>query len=248
MKIMQWGRLKILVIIAVSFFLNANSSTAQTSSYRLKTADSLFLAKRYTQSFEQYESILKTREYTPAMLLKMAFIQEGLEHVGQAMYYLNLYYLATRDKTVVDKMEELATKYNLDGYASSDADRFLSFYHDNYTYISITLCALAILFLSMMFYTKVRKKHRPVSSLILLSLVVVASGYHLYVGEGVSSAIVTSEHAYLMEGPSAGASVLDVVGDGNRVEIIGKKDVWLKIRWDNVTGFVKENSVQAVEL
>ena len=42
------------------------------------------------------------------MLLKMAYIQEGLNHVGQALYYLNLYYLASKDKSVLGKMEELA--------------------------------------------------------------------------------------------------------------------------------------------
>src|SRR5687768_16146486 len=113
MKNMQRGYLKIVAcIILITTFQTAFS---QTSSFRLKTADSLFQAKRYTQSFEHYETILKQNQYTPSMLLKMAFIQEGLLHTGRAMYYLNLYYLSTNDKTALEKMNELATKYNLEG-------------------------------------------------------------------------------------------------------------------------------------
>jgi hypothetical protein len=247
MKIMQWGRLKILFII-VGSLLAAPEAFAQTATYRLKTADSLFVGKRYTQSFEQYESILKQHQYTSAMLLKMAYIQEGLNHVGQAMYYLNLYYLASRDKTAVYKMEELADKYRLTGYETTDADRALSLYHDYYGYISITLAAVTLLLLSLVFYVKVRRRKTPIVSLVCMTMLLAAFGFHLYVGDKIDAAIITSPHAYLMDGPSAGATLIEVVGDGHRVEVIGGHDVWLKIQWDNVTGYVRDNALQRVEL
>jgi hypothetical protein len=247
MKIMQSRRLKI-VWIFVGMLTIVGSSFAQTASHRLKAADSLFVSKKYTQSFEQYENILKQHQYSPAMLLKMAYIQEGLNHVGQAMYYLNLYYLASRDKTAVYKMEELADKYKLWGYTTTDASWVLSFYHDYYGYISITLTALAVFLLSLMFYIKMRRKQTPVATLVCMVLLMMAFGYHLYVGDEVEEAIITSPHAYLMDGPSAGATMIDVVGDGHRVEVIGRHDVWLKIQWDNVSGYVRNNALQPVTL
>ena len=51
-----------------------------------------------------------------------------------------------------------------------------------------------------------------------------------------------------MDGPSAGASVVDVVGDGHRVEVLGKNDVWLKIRWDDDVAYVKETAIRPVRL
>jgi hypothetical protein len=42
--------------------------------------------------------------------------------------------------------------------------------------------------------------------------------------------------------------MIDVVGDGHRVEVIGRHDVWLKIQWDNVTGYVRNNALQPVTL
>lgn len=245
---MQSRRLKIVWIFIAGLALAASPVFAQTASHRLKAADSLFVAKKYTQSFEQYENILKQHQYSPAMLLKMAYIQEGLNHVGQAMYYLNLYYLASRDKTAVYKMEELADKYSLSGYTTTDASRALSLYHDYYGYISITLAALAVFLLSLMFYVRMRRKQTPVATLACMMLLLMAFGYHLYVGDKVEEAIIISPHAYLMDGPSAGATMLDVVGDGHRVEVIGHHDVWLKIQWDDVTGYVRDNALQPVAL
>jgi hypothetical protein len=244
---MQWGGLKILCLIT-GLMIYSGNSIAQTSGFRLKTADSLYVAKRYTQSFELYQSILKQGEYTPAMLLKMAFIQEGLNHIGQAMYYLNLYFIASRDQSALDKMEELATKYNLEGYKTSDADRFLSFYHDYHRWISAGLAAIAIFLLSLMFFISFRRKERPIASLIVLTLFLIGFAIHLYVGDKVSSGIITSPKTYVMTGPSSAASVIQVVSDGNRVEVIGKKDVWLKVKWFDQTGYIKQNNLQMVEL
>src|SRR5688500_5325176 len=122
MKIIQRPYLKFLPVFMILSFSAFQSSSAQTSHFRLQTADSLFQAKRYTQSLEHYEEILRQKQYTPAMLLKMAYVYEGLNQIGSAMYYLCRYHIATNDKTVLAKMDELATKYNLEGYETTDTD------------------------------------------------------------------------------------------------------------------------------
>jgi tetratricopeptide (TPR) repeat protein len=153
---MQRQLLKILLLIQglCAFFM----ASGQVTSFRLGQADSLFQKKQYTQSLEHYQAILAKGEYTPSMLLKMAYIEEGLGRVGQALYYLDRYYLATNDKLVVDKMEELSTKYNLKGYENSDATLVLSFYHDYREAISIALAAIAVFLLSLLFFWRKRGK------------------------------------------------------------------------------------------
>ncbi|MBT1696081.1 SH3 domain-containing protein [Fulvivirgaceae bacterium PWU4] len=247
MKKMQRGYLKFLagfIILSASL----PHSFAQTSSFRLKTADSLFQAKQYTQSFEHYEEILKQKQYTPAMLLKMAYIQEGLGHTGQSLYYLNLYYTASHDNSALEKMTELATKYNLEGYETSDTDNFLSFYHDYHVHISMALAAIMILMLSLSAYTRLRLKRRPIASFSILSILVIVLAGHLYFGQSLETAIVTNPSTYVMSGPSAASSVLEVIGDGHRVSILGQKDVWLKVSWDGNIGYIKENSLLPVKL
>jgi hypothetical protein len=220
---------------------------AQVSVHRLKQADSLFLDKKYTQSLEHYETILKQKEYTPAMLLKMAYIQEGLNRVGQALYYLNLYYVVTNDKSVLGKMEELAARYNLAGYENSEADQVLSFYHDYHLHITLGLAVVAVFLLSLAFSVK-RKGERPVASGIVTVIVLLGLFIHVNLGEKISVGIVGASNTFLMEGPSPGAPVVEIVNEGHRVEIIGKKDVWLQVLWNGEVAYVKEGNLLPVRL
>jgi uncharacterized protein YgiM (DUF1202 family) len=236
--------LTLSIILTASTFL----SSAQISSYRLSVADSLFQKKRYTQSLEHYEEILAQQQYTPAMLLKMAYVHEGLNQIGPAMYYLNLFYIATNDESVVTKMDELATKYDLEGYETTDTDRFWSFYLENHLLISLTLTALIIFMLSITYHTRVKLHRRPIASPIAVLVLSIVLFAHQQYGTVRSRGIIAEATTYLMAGPSAGASVIDVVGDGHRVEVIGKKDVWMKIRWDDEIAYVKQKSVRPVKL
>jgi hypothetical protein len=248
MKKMQRQRLKILIVLFSLLCCLSQHSFCQISSFRLKTADSLFQAKLYTQSFEHYREILNQKQYSPAMLLKMAYIQEGLGDIGQAMYYLNLYYLVSNDKSVFDKMEELANKHNLEGYEVTDTDRFMSFYHDHFTKITIALAALSIFFFSLVFYTRIRLHRSPIAGGIFLIVFLALLFTHLNFGERPYTGIISNANTYIMNGPSAGASVIEITGGGHRVRILGKKDVWLKIQWNNDIAYVRNNALMPVKL
>jgi lipopolysaccharide export LptBFGC system permease protein LptF len=244
---MQSRVLKIVVGVVILFLGSFHALNAQVSGYRLKQADSLYLDKKYTESLEHYQTILSQNQYTPAMLLKMAYIQEGLNHVGEALYYLNLYYLASHDKSVVEKMEELATRYNLEGYENSDADQALSFYRDYHFHITLVLAVLALFFVALAYSIK-RKGKRPIASGIFTALVLLLLFYHVNMGGKISLGIVGSSHTFLMEGPSSGAPVIEIVDEGHRVEIIGKNDVWVEVLWNGEVAYIKEGNLLPVRL
>jgi len=235
-------------LASIATFFLTNPSLAQTSGYRLETADSLFEAKRYTQSLEHYEEILQQRQYTPAMLLKMAYINEGLNNIGSAMYFLNLYSLATHDEAATTKMDELAEKYDLEGYETTDSDRFWTFYLDNHLNLSLAFAAIIVLLTALMYRTRIRQHKRPIATFIAVAALALLLFVHQQYGDDRARSITAQPHTYLMAGPSAGASVLDVVGDGHRVEVIGRKDVWLKIRWDDEIAYVKQDALRSVRL
>ena len=239
---MQRRVIKFLIILAISFFGSCELSISQVSGYRLQQADSLFKAKRYVQSLEQYQSILAQDQFTAVMLLKMAFIHEGLGHIGPALYCLNLYYSKTQDPSVITKMEELALKYNLTGYDYDDRNTIFSLYHEYYKSISFWLCVLAIFMLSVVFFLK-RNKRSVMLTTSALILVLIGFLIHINVGQTFSSGIVSHSSTYLMAGPSSGANVIAIIDEGHRFDVIGKKDVWLKIKWYGETAFVKENNL-----
>ncbi len=249
MKIKQWMDLKFLaLILTLLVFSLPQNMYGQAMAFRLTVADSLFKAKRYTQSFEQYQNILQQKQYSAAMLLKMAYIQEGLGHIGQAMYYLNLYFIASHDKSALNKMEQMAEKFHLDGYKATDADHALSFYHDYYTKISIFIMVISLFMISLIFYTKVKLRRKPIATSIVFILVLAAFFYHINFGINMTEAIVCEPNTYVMKGPSAGAPVVAIIDEGNRVNVLGKKDVWLKIRWNDEVVYVKNSNLLPVRL
>src|SRR5688572_3641718 len=197
---MQSGVLKILLSGCFLFVSSISTLYGQVAGHRLNQADSLFIDKKYTQSLEHYQTILKQNEYSPAMLLKMAYIEEGLNRIGQALYYLNLYYLASNDKTVLTKMEELATRYNLEGYENSDADQALTFYHDYHFHITLALSVI-VLFLVALAFSMRKKGSRPLATGVLTAIVLLLLFVHVNMGEKISLGIVGLSNTFLMEGP-----------------------------------------------
>ena len=200
------------------------------------------------QSFQHYEEMLKQNQFTPSMLLKMAFIKEGLLQIGESMYYLNLYFIATHDDAALDKMKELATKFNLEGYEASETDKLLTNYYDNYNYISIAILAVLVFAFALTFYTRLRLKRKPVVSFALVSFFGATLFIHLFYGERIQTGIITNASTYLMAGPSAAANVVEIIKDGHKVEVIGQKDVWLKIKWAGDIAYVKKNTVVPIRL
>src|ERR1041385_4283576 len=100
MKNLQTWFLKFIVIITFFFFCQCSNAQSQ----KIIQADSLFRAKQYMQSLEVYQSLFSEQRYSPAMLLKMAYIQEGLGKIGQTLYYLKLYHVATDDEQALRKI------------------------------------------------------------------------------------------------------------------------------------------------
>jgi hypothetical protein len=247
MKNKQKRGVEILTITAF-ILINFFAASAQPSSQLTKAADSLFRARQYPQSFELYKAILDQHYYSPAILLKMAYVQEGLGHIGRSLYYLNLYYQATNDKQALYKMEDIAEKNNLQGYASTEAARFFFLLRTNSLRITSILGAIMVFLFALIIYYRVRLHQRPYFTAFMLLLVGGILFLHINVSSSISTGIITAPTAYIMSGPSAGASVVSVVGEGHKLEITGKEDVWLKVRWLDKDAYIKQNSLLPLQL
>jgi len=215
----------------------------------LMIADSLFEEKRFTQSFDIYQDILQTTGKTsPAMLLKMAFIREGLGDHTDALYYLNLYYLKTFNLRVLKKMENLAETYQLEGYNYDDTEVFLNLYHRYRFTILAGIAAITLFLFATIAYKRRTSRARPVFAgsayLVLLLLLFLLNNF----GREKPKAIITSNQAYLMAGPSPGAKLVEVTGRGHRVEVLGREDVWVRIHWKDQIAYIKDHDLRPVRL
>lgn len=239
---MQIRFLKILVVL-----LAPSLCAAQSVNTKISHADSLFRAKQYTQSFALYNSILATRQYSSAMLLKMAYIQEGLGHIGQCLFYLNLYQIASGDEQTITKMEELAEKGNLEGYKTGENSPLVEWLSEHRFMLSLSISLMALGMIGLTFFQK-RKSMSVLPPLtgafVFMALLLVINNFWY----APTRVIIDNPRSYLMDAPSAGGAVLDVVSSGHRLEVTGKKDVWLKVKWRERDAYIKSNQVRLIEL
>lgn len=218
---------------------------AQTD--KIRQADSLFSAKQFTQSLELYHKVFEEKKYSPAMLLKMAYINEGLGKTGATLYYLKLYHLATDDEQALKKAEELAIKYKLSGYEINGGHRFTHWLIKKKLFIQVALAAALLAVAIVLFLQRQRQHERPwaIFSTAFVLAVLLLNINNL---NNPTSVIVSSDKTYLMEGPSAGADVFAVISNGNLLESLDHEDVWLKVKWLDKEAYVKKTDVLAVEL
>lgn len=247
MKIIQTQFLK-NILTPVILVLSLHVVYAQSLAIEIKKADSLFQAKQYTQSFELYTTILNEKQYSPAMLLKMAYIQEGLGHTSKSLYYLHLYYLASNDEQALAKMEEIASKKRLDGYQSSDFNTLLTKLQQYSFQITAVLLSVSVFFFALIFYQKVRQHKKPIAAAFVLMLFLGLLFVQIHFTDYMKVGIVTESATYLMSGPSAGSNVVAIIDEGHQLKILGQTDVWIKVNWNENEVFIKESSLLPVKL
>ena len=212
----------------------------------LEEADSLFTKQKYTQSYQLYDSIFSAGLSSPQMLLKMAYIKEGLGDYTMALFHLNEYYVETSDERALQKMESLAEEYNLVGYNYGETEFVGSIYHEYYDQIVIVLVLLSIIFLGGVIYQKFKLRIRPVSNFVFMLIFLVCLAITINTGMGYKEAIVTHQNTYLMSSPSSSADVLAIISKGNKMQIKKSQDVWVKTEWQDQTAFVKRKNIRPV--
>lgn len=212
----------------------------------LATADSLFEFRKYTESFKIYQKIHEQKQGSPSMLLKMAFIKEGLDDYPSALYYLNQYYLLTSNERVLQRMDDLAEEHNLQGYEYTDLDFFLSYFYKYQNEVNLAILSIALFLFAFILYRKRKTKERPAFAGILLVLTLGLLFYLVNFGIRYRKGIILESPAYLMSGPSAGSDILAVVDKGHKVSILGTNDVWVKIMWGEQVVYLKENKIRSI--
>lgn len=236
---------KVFFIVMLTSGLQAFS---QAKNQPLPLADSLFANQKFTQSFELYDSIYHLKKASPAMLLKMAYIKEGLGDYTLAQYYLNEYYLATNNDLALTKMETLAKEKDLKGYETNDLNFMVSLYYKHFQWLSTGVLVVALILLAFLLIQLHKFKQVPPVTSFFLATTLVVLFYLINFGKSYNKALVIKNNTFVMDGPSAGADVIDVISKGNKISISNQQDVWLQIEWDGQSGYVKNNNVRLLSV
>ena len=243
---MQNMSFKIFGLFALLSLFTLHKIYPQSYEQKLKEADSLFAAARFTDALTLYEDILQASgQFSHQMLLKMAFIQEGLGDYTSSLYYLNLYYNYNPNKKVLKKMEDLASKHKLSGYRYTDLEYFISLYNQYYYSIIYLFLAFAVTYYLYLWLKKLRRRKlglRPLAFILMLTTVYILTNYDLIPPKG----IISESGTILMTAPSAASDPIALVDKGHRVMVMGKEDVWYRILWESQTAYILESHLKLV--
>ncbi len=236
--------LKRIFLSNLMIFLIAllQSFNCQADINKLQKADSLFNTKNYQEAMKVYEDLFENdQSYSPAMLLKMAFISEGKGDYSQASFFLTKYYDTNPNPRVITKIKTLTSQSNLVGYTLSDRDRFFKFLTDLQQEITSGLAFLLIISLILLFIYKMKadKAKYYLPSFILIFLIFVSNNFL----KDAPTGIVTGSPTLIMDKPTAGGNLIQNVDPGHRVIIKSSKDVWFEIEWGNRNAFVRKESI-----
>lgn len=208
-------------------------------------ADSLFGKKKYTEAYRIYDNILKQGEASEAMLMKMAFIREGLGDYVNAILFLNEYLKLTKERKALEKIRQIAKDNDLKGYEYSD----LSFFIFQLSQYRISLMLLAIfsgLFL-MILAARRKQQNKSFIPAYIFALIFLIAGFivnnRLFQN---NEGVILKNQTLLMEGPSAAADLVEITSKGHKIEIIESDDLWYKIRWDGQVAYVRSANVKPI--
>ncbi|MEM6829276.1 MAG: SH3 domain-containing protein [Bacteroidota bacterium] len=208
----------------------------------LNQGDSLFVSQKYTEALDVYQELFDTDRYTYSMLLKMAFINDGLGNYPQALYYLDLYYKKTADRSVVAKINEISEENSLSGYQYNDTHFFLALMEKYQAPFQLVLFSFILLLMAYA-YRKRQKKEQAAPAVVLQFVLVIVL---LIVNNQVfdsKQGIIGSDQTLLRSGPSAGAEPVEVLSRGHKVKVLEELPVWTKIAWDDEEVYVRKGKV-----
>lgn len=227
------------IIFFITFLQSIN---CQADNSKLSLADSLFTAQNYQEAYNIYVDILENEEaYSPAMLLKMAFVAEGMGNFSMASFYLAKYYDLNPNPRVITKIKSLTEQSNLIGYELDDVDRLLKFLSDFQTELTGLFATFLVisLILLLIFNKKADRPKYYLPSALFIILVFIANNFFT----GPRTGIVTGSPALVMEKPTAGGKMISVVEPGHRVVIRSSKDVWYEVNWMDKRAYIKKEHI-----
>ncbi|QIL75344.1 hypothetical protein [Hymenobacter sp. HDW8] len=217
----------------------------QKNSSVLTKADSLFEAKAYEQAYPLYRQVLRQEQLVSTrLLLRMAYIQEGLEHYPAALYYLSLAQARQPRAATWRKMTELAQNYRLTGYTNTWQQQLLITIRRYYYRVLQALLVGAVIGGTMLLV-----RHRQIGAgwWAVYAVYIGLTAVYLNVFGPEKVGIVSKSAAALMGAPSPGATWLTTAAAGDRLVVTGQRDIWYEVQWRGQSAYIRRHDLMLVQ-
>ncbi len=210
----------------------------------LITADSLFRAGAVADAAIHYESaIANGQPATDPMLLKLAYAYEQQHDIPRLLYYLEVYFERHPNEAVLRKLNDIARANGLVGYETDDLNYFYLFYKQYGIYLLLFGLGLGVYVVGVLLLKSGRQERAPQRYKWIILLYLIGLLLFANLPEGYQSGITSRDRVYLRSEPSAAAPVVDMIGRGHKVNILGSEDIWLRVFWNNRLYYLRRDAV-----
>lgn len=234
-------QIKKSLIFLIFFSAFTHILFAESISAKLQRADSLFSQKKYTEAAKIYEDdIFATGQYTPQMLLKMAYVKEALREKAHALYYLSLFEQASTNDEVRTKLEKTAAEHSLSGYSSSFDDLIVARVRTYEGFIAGFFFLIFGLWL-LLILNKIRKNEPFTGKSIAYAVTLVMAALLLQSLPPSGKAVILKDNTVLYTSPSAGSKVVTTLEAGHRLQVIGQHGIHTKVIRQDEECFILTN-------
>ena len=233
------------ILFAALLLVNL-SVTAQSFS-TVRRADSLFAVGLHTDAATLYQSELAKGELaTDGMLLKLAYAAEKNNDVSRLLYYLEMYFDRNPNEAILQKMNDIARANGLNGYETDDLNYFYLFYKQYGLYLLLVLLVLGMYVFGVMLVKILQREAMPQRHKWMVFLYLITLFLFVNLPEGYQSGIINRDKVFLRSEPSSAAPVAEIIGKGNKINILGSADIWLRVFWNDRLYYVRKDDVWVI--
>tara|TARA_B000000475_G_scaffold215605_1_gene177913 strand:+ start:2670 stop:3380 length:711 start_codon:yes stop_codon:yes gene_type:complete len=229
----------------IFFFLLLISSHSRGNENLLLKGDSLFELKKYVEAKEYYDILYFDKElYTNSMLLKLAFIENGLGNFEKSIFYLSKHKKEDDNEIIDQNLFNLVTENDLKTYDNSDYDYLLKIYKTNKQYIIIfLLTVLLTVFCLNIIRRKRNQKIKYIKTFFTLSVIIM-----LMINiKGAQEGIILNENTFIMNNPSSGSDVYQIIKKGEKIKIISESEVWYEVELENQRKYIRKKNILKID-
>lgn len=248
-----WSLTLLIGFIALPFWTLANEkkmaffSSTITSAIPQATraADSLFEQGHYEAVLPLYRvQVWQQRQVSARLLLRLAYAEHQQAHYAAELLYLNMALARQPRLSTWRQLAALAQRQRLVGYPTTwQQEMYVQMQRYYYSVLQGLLSGAVLLAVGLL----LRRHRTRRSTWLTYGLYLLATGAYLYWLRPAPTSIVARPGVALMAGPGAGAQWLSTAAPGDRLPVLGRQDIWLRVRWQERIAYVRAADAFVIE-
>lgn len=220
-------------------------AVAEQSLTSVQRADSLFEQGQFEAVLPLYRAQLwQRRRVSALLLLRLAYAEHQQAHYAAELLYLNMALARQPRLGTWRQLAALAQRQRLVGYPTTwQQDARVQVQRYYYPVLQGLLSVAVLVGVGLL----LRRGHTSRGGWLAYGLYLGATGAYLGLLQPLPTGIVARAGTALMAGPGAGAAWLSTAAPGDRLPVLGRQDIWLRVRWQERVAYVRAADAFVIE-